>query len=304
MSARPKIVVVGSLNVDHTLRVPRIPAPGETLTAHSGFTCFGGKGANQAVAAARAGGEVALVGCVGDDAFGARYVAHLRNEGIRTDGIASVSGPTGSAFIAVDDAGENSIIVNPAANHALRARHLDTHAPLIRSASVLLLQLECPLDTVMRAIGMAADAGVPVILNPSPLTGEFIEAGVKVDFLLMNESEAAALTGMTLAGLEADSRAALAAAQSRHFIITRGSASTLVITAEKTLRICPPSVTPVDTVGAGDSFAGAFAVAHAGGTPLDAAIRFANAAGALATQTRGAQPSIPTREAIIAFLAG
>lgn len=145
MPQRPKIVVIGSLNVDHTLRVPHIPAPGETITATAAFTCLGGKGANQALAAARAGGDVTLIGCVGEDDFGTRYIEHLRSEGIHTAAILKAGPSTGCAFITVDDAGENSIVVSPGANHALTPIHVDEHAALIRSAAALLLQLECPL---------------------------------------------------------------------------------------------------------------------------------------------------------------
>jgi len=301
MSERPKIVVVGSLNVDHTLRVPRIPAAGETLAASGAFTSFGGKGANQALAAVRAGGQVALIGCIGDDDFGESYLEHLRCEGIDTTGIVRAPVPTGSAFITVDDEGENAIVVNPGANAALQPHHLDAHASIIRSAAVLLLQFECPLPTVLHAAGMAVAGGVPVILNPSPLSPEFLQAGLACEALIANEHEAAALTGMKLAGLEAEPERALAITRCRQLIITRGGDPTLVITAGRTLHIAPPKVTPVDTVGAGDAFAGAFAVAHASGTLLEEAVRFANAAGALATQMVGAQASIPGREEIAAL---
>jgi ribokinase len=302
VSTRPKIVVIGSLNIDHTLRVPRIPAPGETLTASSAFMCFGGKGANQAVAAARAGGDVTLIGCVGDDDFGSRYIEHLLAEGIHTDAIKKAPATTGSAFITVDDAGENSIVVNPGANHALQPHHLDVHAAVIRAASVLLLQLECPLPSVLHAISIAAAARVPTVLNPSPLTSEFTQTGQQVDTLIVNEHEAANLIAMPLTEIEADSKRALTVARCRQLIITRGGDPTIVITTAQTFRIAPPHIVPVDTVGAGDTFAGAFAVARADATPLDEAIRFANAAGALATQKAGAQPAIPKRDAIIAFM--
>jgi ribokinase len=204
MPRPPKIVVIGSLNVDHTLRVPHIPAPGETLTAAAAFTCFGGKGANQALAAARAGGDVTLIGCVGEDDAGTRCIEHLRSEGIHTGAIMKAGPSTGCAFITVDDAGENSIVVSPGANHALMPIHVDEHAALIRSAAALLLQLECPLPTVLHAIRIAAAAGVPVILNPSPLTPEFIRARVEVDTLILNAQEAATLVSMTPAEIDAE----------------------------------------------------------------------------------------------------
>ncbi len=287
---RSRIVVVGSLNVDHTLRVPHIPAPGETLAASGMLTCFGGKGANQAVAAARAGGAVSMIGCVGEDDFGARYMEALENEGIDTTGIVRSAMPTGSAFIAVDDRGENSIIVNAGANHAITPEDVEKHAGLIRGADALLLQLECPLAVVQRAADIARDAGVRVVLNPSPLSAEYLAARFAVDVLIVNEGEAVQITP----------NRNLSEAMCRHLIITRGAESTLSITEDGVTEIAPPKVTPLDTVGAGDTFAGAFAVASSEGR--GDAIRFANAAGALATLKAGAQPAIPTRGEIEAFV--
>lgn len=291
MSDRPVIAVVGSLNVDITLRVPRIPAPGETLTAHGLLTCFGGKGANQAVAAARAGAAVSLIGCVGPDDYGAQYTEHLRGEGIDTRGIVRGSLPTGTAYIAVDDHGENSIIVNPGANHALTPAHLETHADLIRGAQVILLQLECPLLTVLRAAQIAREAGVRIILNPSPWHGALFQHEPPVDVLIVNETEAAALGTEDPGKIGCES-----------LIITRGGAPTRVRhVGQEEVRIAPPSVTPVDTVGAGDTFAGALATALASGTPLSESVSFANAAAALATLKPGAQTAIPHRDEILAF---
>ncbi len=281
---RPRIVVVGSLNVDHTLRVPRIPAPGETLTAESVLTCFGGKGANQAVAAARAGGSVALIGCVGEDDFGRRCVESLKADGVDTSGVLRSEVATGSAFIAVDDDGENSIIVNPGANHAITTADVEKHAELIRGADALLLQLECPLAVVRRAAEIAQEAGVRIILNPSPLGEPFLADRFEVDVLIVNEGEAAKISP----------NRDLKKARCRQLIITRGADSTLSITEKGVREVMPPKVTPVDTVGAGDTFAGAFAVSDD--------IAFANAAGALATLKAGAQPSIPTCEEVESFM--
>jgi ribokinase len=266
------------------------------------LTCFGGKGANQAVAAARAGGRVAMIGCVGVDDFGTRYIEALKAEGIDTSGISRSETSTGSAFIAVDEAGENSIIVNPGANHAITPQDIERHGELIRRADALLLQLECPLPVVRRAAEIAREAGVKVILNPSPLSEAFLANRFEVDVLIVNEGEAVVILGE--AGrllLQAPPRRAedsppyphLQKAKCRQLIITRGAESTLSITKEGVIEVSPPKVTPVDTVGAGDTFAGAFAVAGD--------IAFANAAGALATLKAGAQPSIPTCEEIMAF---
>jgi ribokinase len=288
----PKVVVVGSLNIDYTLRVPRIPAPGETLTARSMFSCLGGKGANQAIAAARAGARAALIGCVGEDESGTRYIEALKKEGIDTRGMQRSSTPTGVAFIVVDDAGENSIIVNPGANHEVTKAQVERHAALIREADALLLQLECPLPVVRLAAEIARAAGVRVILNPSPLTEAFLADPFEVDVLIVNEGEAQKM---------APNRS-LREAKCRQLVITRGAESTLHVTEGGLVEYVPPGVLPVDTVGAGDAFAGAFAVASSEGQAH--AVRFANAAGALATQKAGAQPSIPWREAIVLALRG
>ena len=287
-----KVVVVGSLNIDYTLRVPRIAAPGETLTARSMFSCLGGKGANQAVAAARAGARAALIGCVGEDESGTRYIKALKKEGIDTRGIQRSSTPTGVAFIVVDDAGENSIIVNPGANHEVTKAQVERHAALIREADALLLQLECPLSVVRLAAEIARAAGVRVILNPSPLTEAFLADPFEVDVLIVNEGEAQKM---------APNRR-LREAKCRQLVITRGAESTLHVTKGGLVEYVPPKVLPVDTVGAGDAFAGAFAVASSEGQAH--AVAFGNAAGALATQKAGAQPSIPSREAILLALRG
>ncbi|GEP45892.1 ribokinase [Brevifollis gellanilyticus] len=303
MSAAPKITVVGSLNVDHTLRVPRIPAPGETLTSSSMLTCFGGKGANQAVAAARAGGRVSMIGCVGQDGFGTQYLEHLQNENVDTTGVLRTEIPTGSAFIAVDDRGENTIIVNPGANHEIAPRDVDEQAALIRESKALLLQLECPLAVIKRAAEMAREASVRIVINPSPWSADFAEAAIPVDVLIVNEKEAAMLLGKPVKLAIQDIEGALQSAGCGVLVITRGADSTLALSLEHgVIEVAPPKVVPVDTVGAGDSFAGALAVALAEGVELEQALRFANAAGALATQKAGAQPAIPTRQDITALL--
>ncbi len=304
MSAkRPHIVVVGSLNVDHTLRVPHLPMPGETLTASSAFTCFGGKGANQALAAARAGAEVVLVGAVGPDDYGARYLEHLQQEGIDTRCLRVSTIPTGAAFIAVDDRGENTILVHPGANHDLLPEHLMSHAAIIREADALLLQLECPLATVQQAVAQARVAGVRVVLNPSPWSKAFLEAGMEVDVLIVNETEAGHLLGQDWERALQQTEVALMRARCQTLVITRGARSTLALSAvEGLVEVDAMSVIPIDTVGAGDSFAGALVVALSEGQPLRQAICFANVAGALATQQPGAQPAIPQRAQILSLL--
>jgi len=298
MKGRPKIIVVGSLNVDHTFRVTHFPAPGDTRMARGASTDFGGKGANQAVAAARAGGDVTLIGCAGGDVLGTRYIEYLQREGIRAEAILRGEGdvPTGAAFIVVDDKGENLIVVNPGANHAIRPEHIEAHAATIRAADALLLQLECPLPVVMRAAAIASEAGVRVILNPSPLSPEFVRCGMKVHTLIVNEHEEREANNSSGGGNTP------LAARCEQLVVTAGSKPTRAVTAAQTFSIEPPKVTPVDTVGAGDTFAGAFAVALTEDQPFDQAIAFANAAGALATLKPGAQTAIPRREEVLEFM--
>ncbi len=287
MHPQPRIVVVGSMNVDYTLRVPHIPSPGETLTSSSMLTCLGGKGANQAVAAARAGASVSLIGCVGRDDAGRSYIEALQSESIDTSGILFSDKPTGSAFIAVDNGGENTIIVNPGANYAIDEAHLDSLTHLICSADALLLQLECPLSVVRKAASIARQAGVRVILNPSPLLDAYLAERIEVDVLIVNEVEAERVSP------DHDLRRA----RCGELLITRGGAPTVRVTAAGTTEHPPPTVQPVDTVGAGDAFAAAYAVAVA--TQMSDPVAFANAAGALATLLSGAQPSLPRRSQIL-----
>jgi ribokinase len=301
MSNRPaRIAVLGSLNVDRTYRVPRIPSPGETVASRGVMESFGGKGANQAVAARRAGAQVDLIGCIGADEAGRRYQEGLLAEGIGATAIRIVPDfPTGSAVIFVDDHGENSIVVEAGANQAVDENWVEACREIIVRADVLLMQLECPMPAVRRASALAMAAGTTVVLNPSPWTRGFPESGIRFHHLIVNETEAAALLGRSPDDLEALPVDLARPPDLRSLVITRGSAATLVH-AEDGVRFAlrPPSVVPVDTVGAGDSFAGAFVVALAEGLDLEEAVRFANAAGALATLQPGAQTAIPRREEI------
>ncbi len=307
MSAKAKIAVVGSLNIDFTYLVARIPAPGETVASRGLQVTFGGKGANQAIAAHRAAGAVELVGSVGSDDHGARYLEALLREGIGVESVKAVPGlPTGSAAIVVEASGENTIVVEPGANGAVNGEMIQRSRPAIEEADVLLIQLECPLEALAQASEMARASGIKIVVNPSPWSAAFLSAGILADYLIVNEREAALLLNATpelLEGLETGKAKELGV---EALIITRGARSTLVVArdAERVLEVPALSVTPVDTVGAGDSFAGALAVAIAEGLPLERAVRFANAAGALATQKRGAQSAIPFRKQIEESLVG
>jgi ribokinase len=262
---------------------------------------FGGKGANQALAAARQGAQVSLIGCVGADEAGRAYRRRLREEGINAAGISTTARAlTGTALIAVDPAGENVIVVAPGANAALKASAVRAWRPLIEAAQMVLLQLEVPMAAVTEAVRLANRAGVPVVLNPSPLREGFPWGRCQVETLIVNEMEAQALFGLApeeFAARPAAGRSALAERKVQRLIITRGAKPTLCSSEDACLEVPTLAVKPVDTVGAGDAFAGAFAARRAQGMDLLEAIRCANCAGALATLKAGAQESIPSRAA-------
>jgi ribokinase len=288
------------------IRVPRIPRPGETVLGGALAMAGGGKGANQAVAAARAGGRVSFVARVGDDVFGDRALADLGAAGIdtgfvfRTPGMAS-----GIALISVDDRGENSIAVASGANSVLSAADIERAAEAFASADILLLQLESPLETVEAAVGEATKRGVPVILNPAPARPLDDDLLRLIAILTPNESEAEVLTGIAAADEGGAMRAAarLRERGPRAVVITLGERGVYASAPEFEGPIPASSVRPVDSTAAGDVFNGALAVALAESKPLTAALRFAQAAAAISVTRLGAQPSAPTRAEIDAFLA-
>jgi len=292
------VVVVGSLNVDHIASVKRLPTAGETVSATSLEKRFGGKGANQALAAARHGAQVTLIGCLGDDPDGRDYRNHLRREGINCSAVNTVKGGTGSAFIAVDAKGENQIIVIPGANAALTAPSLKMQRSRIEVAKALLVQLEVPLDTVIEAIKLANGREVPVVLNPSPAQADFPWGEVTINVLIVNNGEARQIFGADADDIadELDAwKQRLKEKGVRTLVVTRGEKSTLVLTDSGLKKVATHKVKPIDTVGAGDTFAGAFTTHLAEGSPLLECVRWANTAGALATLKVGAQEGIPHR---------
>ena len=255
---------------------------------------FGGKGANQAVAAARAGGRVRMIGCLGNDERGREYRARLEAEEIENSGVLTVETSTGAAFITVDRKGENTIVIDPGANHALTPKMLEDSASRIEESAVTLLQLECPPEVVAAAAVLTRAAGRKVVLNPSPWQPEPMAGDIPIDVLIVNEREAESLPGgpegfCSRMGCEA-------------VIVTRGASPTRIVSRGGSSEVAPPKVSPVDTVGAGDTFAGVFALAYARGTGLRDAVRMANAAAALATLKRGAQEAIPRGREIEAML--
>jgi ribokinase len=299
------ILVVGSSNTDMIIRVPHIPRPGETILGGEFSMAPGGKGANQAVAAARAGGRVTFLARVGEDVFGARAMANFEADGIDVrfimrDGRAA----SGVALINVAASGENSISVASGANALLAPEDVQGAEKAFEGAEIVLMQLETPRDTVRAAARIARARGIPVILNPAaacPLDDDLLGS---VSVITPNESEAEILTGIKV-GTEADARQAAAALRVRGprlVIITMGERGCYVASDEFEGRVPAFQVTPVDTTAAGDIFNGALAVALAEKQPLAAALRFASAAAALSVMKLGAQPSAPTRQEIEDFL--
>jgi ribokinase len=299
------IVVVGSSNTDMIIRVSRIPRAGETLLGGEFFTAAGGKGANQAVGAARAGGKVALIARVGKDAFGDQAVAGLRRDGVDVgcvfrDKLAA----SGVALIFVAKDGENSIAVAGGANAMLSPADVKKAAGVIRSAALLVAQLETPLATVTAAVDVAVKAGVPIILNPAPARRLPNSLLKRITVLTPNETEAELLTGIRVTDAAAAAKACskLRSRGVGTVILTLGSRGAF-LADDNGQRLVPGfKVKTVDSTAAGDIFNGALSVALAEGRTVLDAVRFANAAAALSVTRRGAQPSAPTRADIEKFL--
>ncbi len=281
----PSVVIVGSANVDQVFRVTAIPAPGETVLSNGFSIALGGKGQNQAVAAARAGASTAFIGALGDDGFGASIREGLAADGIDSSGVREVDAPTGTALIAVDDAGENTIIVEAGANALLELTAPDASA--IAAAEVLVLQLEIPLATVAAAARAATAAGTRVLLNAAPIRDLPADLLADVDILVVNEHEGAHLAR----GGAVESLAPVV-------IMTLGAAGAVAYENGTEVRVPAPTVSAVDATGAGDTFCGALAARLAEGAELGDALRFAVAAASLSVQKHGAVPSIPGRAEI------
>lgn len=291
------VLVVGSLNMDLRIRTPRLPAPGETLTGSGFDTDGGGKGANQAVAAARQGARVAMLGAVGQDAHGAALLAALQADGIDTHAVERIAGtPSGTAAILLMPDGENSIVVISGANHALTPERVRAQADRLRQARVVVAQLECPLDAVAEALAIAREAGAVTVLNAAPVQPLGDALLGQLDWLVVNEIEAAALAGMPVPG-PAEARAVaeqLRRRGPRQVLVTLGAEGLVLAGPEGTLALPAPRVQAVDTTGAGDTVVGALAAALAAGRPLREALTRAQAAAALAVTRLGTQSAMPT----------
>jgi len=299
-----RVCVVGSLNMDLVVKVPRLPHVGETVTGGVFATFPGGKGANQAVAAARLGARVFMVGRVGEDDFGRRARAALEQEGVdvtfvRTDSEAA----TGVALIGVDPHGRNLILVAPGANARVSPDDVEQAGEVIRAAAVLLLQLEIPMEAVRRAAQIAHEAGVRVVLDPAPVAPLPGDLYPLLDVLNPNEIEAHALTGLPLGSTEEAVRAAEALYRrgARAAVVKLGERGAVYASMGARGHVPAFPVAAQDTTAAGDAFAAALGVALAEGKPLGQAVRFANAAAALKVTRMGAQ-SMPARSEVEALL--
>jgi ribokinase len=297
-----KIIVAGSMNMDMVVKTSHIPQPGETVLGGTFFMNPGGKGANQAIAVARLGAEVAFIGKIGDDIFGRQSSQLFEDEGVDIAGmVADEDQPSGIALITVDEKGENSIVVAPGANARLYPEDVENSFKNYPDARILLVQLEIPLNTVQFAAELAKNLGVKVILNPAPANKSVPDFYKLIDIITPNVTEAEMLTGVKIT----DSDSALVAAKKlRSFgvptvIITLGSSGAILLDGEDFHHIDAPKVTAVDTTAAGDVFNGALAVAISEGKPLPEATAFACKAASIAVTKLGAQASIPYRNEVV-----
>ena len=299
------IMVFGSINMDLVTKTPRLPVAGETLKGYEFFTTAGGKGANQAVAASRLGISTHMVGRVGNDDFGCQLLAGLQAAGVQTDAVlVDEATSSGVAVITVDDAAENNIIIIAGANGRLNETDVEHLSSRLSEASALLMQLEIPLSTVQLAAQAAHSAGVPVILDPAPAQDIPAELYPLVDIITPNQWEASQLVGFPVDGQEAAAQASAVLRQRGvgTVIVKLGNRGVFCATTEETFFVPAFSVQAVDTVAAGDAFNAALAVALAEGRPLREAVVWGAAAGAISATKAGAQPSLPDRETLEAFL--
>lgn len=300
------IIVFGSINMDLVTKTPRLPVAGETLQGYEFFTAPGGKGANQAVAAAQLGIPTQMVGRVGNDDFGRQLLAGLQIAGIQTDGIlVDKATNSGVAIITVDDAGENNIIIVAGANGRLDETDVERLRSWLPGAAALLMQLEIPMSVVQLAAQVAQQTDVPVILDPAPARADIPpELYSLVDIITPNEIEASQLVGFPVDGQEAAAKAAteLQRRGVKTVIIKLGDRGVFCATASETFFVPAFCVQAIDTVAAGDAFNGALAVALAEGRPLREAVVWGAAAGAISATKAGAQPSLPDRKMFEVFL--
>jgi len=299
-----KICVTGSLNMDLVIHTPKLPVMGETVIGSGFMTIPGGKGANQAIAAARLGGDVTMIGHVGDDAFGNSLKQNLQVNGVDVRHVKIMRNiPTGIAVIVIKD-GDNFIILDPGANFTITAKDIIEAENVIRESDILLLQMEIPQEAIEQAVDIAKQYGVKVLLNPAPARNMPDNFLAKVDVFIPNESECELITGMALKSIN-DAGEAVKYLRGKgidQVIVTLGSRGVVYNNGNQILHKPAHKVTVVDTTAAGDSFTGALAVALTDGKSIDEAVDFANAAGALTVMKMGAQTSLPYKQEVEEFL--
>ncbi len=300
-----KILVLGSSNIDLILKVPRFHQPGETIQAENLTTVFGGKGANQAIASKQLGAEVALITRLGDDHYGKTYRRYLTDKGLNPKSIfLDKKSPTGMAFIELDPKGENRVVVSPGSNKKLSTDDIRRCTPLFKKSALFVAQLEIPMETVTLGLKMAKRFGALTLLNPSPSRPLSSEIFSLTDFLVPNELEAQALTGLKMKKDQELPKIAgrLLKMGIKNVVITLGPKGLYFKNDHEEIWMKAFKVKVVDTTAAGDAFMGGLACALSEGKPIREALRFANAAGALATTKLGAQPSLPLKKRLDAFL--
>ncbi len=299
------IVVIGSSNTDMVIKMQRLPKPGETLLGGDFIKAAGGKGANQAVAAARLGGEVTFVARVGTDIFGSEAIENFRKDGIDVEHVSvDPVNPSGVALIFVDDNGENCIAVASSANNHLAPTDVGKAGDQIAASKVLLMQLEIPLETVQAAAEIADQNNVTVILNPAPAADLSDELLRSISIITPNETELQLLTGHTVTDAASAEQAARVLQERgvETVIVTMGSQGAFLLSEDLATMIPSKTITAQDTTAAGDAFNGALAYALASGMVIQEAVQFANMTGALSATKLGAQPSMPTLEQLQAFI--
>ena len=300
-----KIVVIGSSNVDLLMKMDHLPEKGETVTDAEFFQVYGGKGANQAVAAARAGGNVAFVNCVGEDAYTPQMVQNYKDDSIDTSFVFHERGmASGHALIMIGGEGMNYLSVAPGANYLLTPQKIDEAMAVIRDAAMIVMQYEIPEATIKYVVDIANKLGIPVMFNFAPARGFDLSYIPKIDILVLNEVEAGFLAKMQVQNEEDAEKAAKKLVDSgvKKVIITLGSQGAFVMTKNEKVRVPAYKVDAVDTTAAGDTFCGGLAVALVEGKSLRESLQFASAAAAISVTRMGAQPSAPTRREIEGFL--
>lgn len=294
-----KIAVIGSINMDIVMKVSRLPEKGETLMATDYLTVPGGKGANQAVAAARLGASVTMVGALGTDAFGDTLLRGFQHEGLQVEGIQRMEGASGNALITVDAQGDNTILVYPGANGDLKPGWIQQQEALVKETDWVMLQLEIPMDCVIAAAKLAKSQGKKVLLNPAPAVTLPAELYALIDLLTPNETELALLAGVS--GIEAGMEA-LQQQGVQTVVVTLGSKGSMAKVGDSLFKAEPYTIKAVDATAAGDAFNAGLVVALAEEKPFPEALAFANAVGALTATKMGAQHSLPTRDQVDAFM--